>query len=154
MVLFVALGSAAACTREGGIEERRQLVAAARLAQERCYRLIHHDTFAYESCLVELMRGEGKATPKRLGIEYFGWAGAVNSARLGMRGADATAYEFLERFRATQKELGIDDRSLCQSVPGDCDARTARMMQMEASPAPKAQPKDGDNDLATHLHRD
>jgi hypothetical protein len=132
---------------------RGQLTAAAVFAQDRCYHLIHHDTYAYQACIVGLLRDEAKPTPKRLGIEYFGWAGAQNSARVGMRGADAAAYEFLQRFRATQKLLGIDDRTLCGSIPGDCDARIARMRQMEAAPPPVRDPQDEER-AAADGHRD
>lgn len=131
-----------------------RIAEAALEAQGRCYRLIHHDTFAYEACLTELLAGEKKAGPRRLGIEYFGFVGALNSARLGMLGAQDTAWTFLQRFRATQKKLRIADASLCATVPGDCEVRIARMKLMEKSP-PSRQPKaplveEGHH----HVHRD
>lgn len=146
-------GSLSACAPAP--DNRQQLADAVVFAQDRCYRLIHHDTFSYQACIIGLVQEEANATPKRLGIEYFGWAGALNSARMGMRGADATAYEFLRRFRATQRQLGIDDQTLCRSIPGDCDARLARMRQMEAAPAPAARAEnDDDGGADAHAHRD
>lgn len=123
-----------------------RITEAALDAQERCYRLIHHDTFAYEACLTGLLAEEKKVGSRRLGIEYFGFVGALNSARLGMLGAQDTAWTFLQRFRATQKKLRIDDASLCATVPGDCEVRIARMKLMEKSPPPRSprdQPDDG-----------
>ena len=103
-------------------------------AQAHCYRLVHDDTYEFGDCVRELATRQAKNVPLRLGIEYFGWVGAMNSARLGMRGADETAAEFLARFRATQAALGIDDRTLCASIPGDCAARIARIRQAERKP--------------------
>jgi hypothetical protein len=108
-----------------------QLSEGAMLAQSRCYALIHHDTWEFGDCVRTLaVTGKG-SDAKRLGVEYFGWVGAMNSARLGMLGADETAREFITRFRKTQRKLKIDDQTLCASVPGDCVARIARLTQME-----------------------
>ena len=127
---------------------------AARDAQARCYRLIHHDTFAYEACLSGLLSEEKKAGPRRLGIEYFGFVGALNSARLGMLGAQDTAWTFLQRSRATQKKLRIDDASLCATVPGDCEVRIARMKLMEKSPPPRQANGLPAEEGHRHAHRD
>lgn len=116
---------------------REPVVAAEADAQNRCYRLIHHDTFAFESCLRALLATEKKATPRRLGVEYFGFVGALNSARMGMLGAEQTAWEFMTRFRATQHKLKIGDAELCATIAGDCEVRLARLKQMEAGPRPQ-----------------
>ena len=105
--------------------------AGAMQAQQRCYPLIHHDTWEFGDCVRILAGNETPSDEVRLGVEYFGWVGAMNSARLGMLGADETAQEFLSRFRATQAKLKVDDRALCAVVPGDCTARIARLEQME-----------------------
>jgi hypothetical protein len=152
-VLVAATIAAAACTGAPGGETGSDISVAASFAQERCYRLIHHDTFAYAACLRNLLQDETQPARKRLGIEYFGWVGAVNSARLAMRGADATAREFLRRFRTTQKALGIDDQTLCASIPGDCAARIARMKVMEATTAPGPR-QNGEDDDEESGHRD
>ena len=141
-------GALAACAPKPDVAA--QLAAGAVFAQERCYRLVHHDTFAFQSCIDALLRDEPGATARRLGIEYFGWAGALNSARVGMRGAAPAAYAFLQQFRATQRRLKVDDIVLCRSIPGECDARVARMRQMESSPPPEdAGTDDGDDG---HVH--
>jgi hypothetical protein len=54
-----------------------------------------------------------------------------------MLGADHTAWQMLRRARASQKRIGISDAALCQSVPGDCEVRVARIKLIEAGPAPK-----------------
>jgi len=119
-------------------ESSRLLAAAAHYAQDRCYRLIHHDTDEFGDCLYELLSQEQRPSLHRLGIEYFGWVGALNSARVGMRDAEPLAYEFLGRFRITQRRMHIDDQTLCQSVPGDCTTRLARMRLMEKTPPMQA----------------
>lgn len=145
-LLLVASGAAAAAPAD----PLNAVAEGAVYAQTRCYRLIHHDTFDYEDCLQALLRDARRPTPRRLGMEYFGWVGAQNSARLGMRGAEQTAYEFLGRFRATQKRLRIGDEALCASVAGDCTVRIARMKQMEATPRPRPAP--GEADAEQHHH--
>lgn len=112
------------------------VAAGAELAQRSCYGRIHHDTYAFERCVRELLGASAlssTSSPARaLGIAYFGYVGAMNSARLGMLGAEDSANEFLLRFRAQQRTLAIDDRALCRSVPGDCEVRIARIRVMEA----------------------
>jgi hypothetical protein len=132
---FAIAISIACTTRAAGAPELAGALAeGAQLAQARCYRLVHDDTYEFGDCVRELAQQQ-KSAAKRLGIDYFGWVGAMNSARLGMRGADETAAEFLARFRVSQKTLGVDDRTLCASVPGDCAARIARIRQAERKPA-------------------
>ena len=108
-----------------------QIQAAARDAQSRCYRLIHHDTWSFRDCVASLLKAPRSDKPWRLGVAYFGWVGALNSLRVGMAGAEEAANEFLPQFRQLQKQLKIDDATLCASIEGDCIARTARMLQAE-----------------------
>ena len=150
-MLLAALTFATACSDGPPAAARGEMVATVGVAQEKCYRLIHHDTFAYEACVRGLSDRETVPTPARLGIEYFGWVGALNSVRVGMPGAEASAHEFLRRYRTTQRALRVDDRVLCEVIPGDCDARLAWMQKMEASPPPAR--ADGDDD-AGPAHRD
>lgn len=126
-----------------------RIQAGANEAQSRCYRLIHHDTLAFHDCLLGILADERKAGPRRLGIEYFGFVGAQNSARLGMRGADYTTWTFLRRYRQTQKRLRIDDASLCATIPGDCEVRIARARLIEHAPPPPAPDADGEE---SHRH--
>jgi len=107
--------------------------ASARDAQQQCHRLMHHDADEYEECIGMLIRSAGQNRAKRLGISYFGWIGAMNSARVGLPGAQAAADRFLPTFRRDQKSLGISDDALCTTVPGDCTVRLAQIRQAEAA---------------------
>ncbi len=135
---LLALGAQAAGRVSDPAAVRQEVARAAVSAQTSCYRLIHHDTFAFEQCLRGLLKAETKPTPRRLGIEYFGFVGAMNSARLGMLGARQTAWEFLQRYRQTQRRLRLDDAALCATIAGDCEVRIAQARQLEVAgrPAP------------------
>lgn len=111
------------------------VTAAAHMAQQRCYEFMHEDADEYLSCLNALdgaVKGKSaSANWQRLGISYFGWVGANNSARVSLPGADGAAVHFLLRFRKWQRQLGIADDVLCQSVAGDCPARLAQIAVAE-----------------------
>jgi hypothetical protein len=128
LLMLAIVGNCAAATRDQTVAA---LTDGAQRAQAQCYRLVHDDTFEFGDCIRALVVQQKNASATRLGIEYFGWVGAMNSARLGMQGASDTAMEFLARFRATQELLGVDDQTLCASIPGDCAARIARIRQAE-----------------------
>jgi hypothetical protein len=151
-LLLAALLSATAWAQGPLSEREQQIAAAASAAQASCHARIHHDTYAYESCLLDLLRAERRTSSRRLGIEYFGYVGAMNSARMGMLGADETAQEFLTRFRRTQKRLRIDDLSLCRAVPGDCGVRIAAIRQMEANAATHRPAPRDPSDEHQHAH--
>jgi len=123
VVLFVLAGWPLGALPANDPDVSALLADGAGQAQARCYRLVHDDTYEFGDCVRELAGRQAKNPPLRLGIEYFGWVGAMNSAA-----------EFLARFRASQAALGIDDRTLCASVPGDCAARIARIRQAERKP--------------------
>jgi hypothetical protein len=137
VLIFTIASSCVAATRE---EITAAATQGAQKAQSLCYRLVHDDTIEFGDCVRGLVVAQKEASATRLGMEYFGWVGAMNSARLGMLGANETAAEFLVRFRATQQLLGVDDQTLCASVPGDCAARMARIRQAEqgTETAPRA----------------
>lgn len=128
------------------------MAEAARSAQTQCHPRIHHDTYAFEDCLFGLLAQEKRASPRRLGIEYFGYVGAMSSERMGMEGAAATAFEFLRRFRRTQRQLKVDDTTLCATLPGDCEVRLARMKIMETSPEFKHPPRRDRSSEHQHMH--
>ena len=113
--------------------------------------LLHHDAEDYVACIDHLLKAERKPSARRLGLEYFGWVGALNSARMSFPGADAAADRYLRLFRKTQRRLKIADQALCETVPGNCEQRLARMRQMEALPPVKADHFDGDAS-AHHRH--
>jgi hypothetical protein len=113
------------------------ITQAAQSAQQRCYSFMHEDADEYTLCIdaitQEVKGDSAKAQQQRLGIQYFGWVGANNSARIGLPGADASAAGFLVRFRSLQHTLGIADESLCRSVAGECKSRLAQIHASEAA---------------------
>lgn len=119
------------------------LKTSASNTQKQCQMLLHHDAEDYVDCVDALLRAHPKHDATRLGTAYFGWIGALNSARMSFPGANEAADRYLRQFRKTQKILKISDATLCSSVPGNCTQRTARMLQMEALPALKAEVFDG-----------
>jgi len=132
-VLALSLASMGITTRVLAAPTLDTVSASARDAQQQCHRLMHHDADEYEACIGMLIRAAGRNRAKRLGISYFGWVGAMNSARVGLPGAEAAAGRFLPIFRREQISLGISDDSLCTTVPGDCTVRLAQIRQAEAA---------------------
>lgn len=106
-------------------------------ARSLCAQKIHFDTYAFERCIDELAKKSGKDNVGRLGIEYAGFAIALSTTRVGMEGAEGTAQHFYWRYRPLQKKLGIDDASLCTSLPGDCRIRVAQSIALSKGPKPK-----------------
>ncbi len=129
--------SAASASATVGLSEASQawLKKSADEAQKSCYEYMHDDATEYSACLQALLTAvKGKsltAQQQRLGITYFAWVGANNSARLSLPGAEQAAQTFLPKFRALQKQLKISDQDLCPSIAGDCKARVAQYLQME-----------------------
>jgi len=117
--------------------EHLALADGARQARSACYKNIYRDTNAYSQCLRDLVAPQKKKSHTRLGMEYFGFVGAMAYVRVSQLGADQAAAEFLKKYRATQKLLGVNDSALCATVPGDCTVRIAQAAEMEAAP-PKA----------------
>lgn len=117
--------------------QKQTLADAANLAQTACYKEIYRDVNAYTQCVRNLVEAEKKPSYKRLGIEYFGFVGALAYLRVSQPGVEQAAAEFLKRYRVTQKALGVNDEELCASVPGNCVVRMAQSRQMEATPAKK-----------------
>jgi len=116
-------------------ELQRQLLAdSAKLAQDTCYPYIYRDTNAYSKCIRDLADTSKRASYKKLGVEYFGFAGGLAYRRVGQIGAEQAALEFLKRFRQTQHKLKVSDAEVCASVPGDCTTRIAQMKEMESAP--------------------
>ncbi|MBC7601389.1 MAG: hypothetical protein H7255_01845 [Ramlibacter sp.] len=61
---------------------------AAAQTQKTCQMLLHHDADEYVECIDKLLLQVKPATPRYLGIAYFGWVGALNSARISLPGSD------------------------------------------------------------------
>jgi hypothetical protein len=122
-------------------EARKQAVlqqtrTAAQEGQRGCQERIHHNTLDFESCILNMARAAQGDAPRQLGLTYFGWVAAMNSARMGMLGARITAWRMMTVFVPIQRRLGISDEALCAVVPGPCEVRVAQLRQMAAQPAP------------------
>ncbi len=111
------------------------ITQAAQTAEKRCYSFIHHDTDEFVSCInaitLEVKGKSAKAQQQRLGISYFAWVGANNSARVSLPGSDVAVALYLPRFRKLQQQLAIKDEVLCTSVAGDCRTRLAQIVAAE-----------------------
>src|SRR5450830_1921500 len=134
----VILGISLLCQTTGSWakpDARQEVIAnAATAAQERCYRQMYRDTNAYAQCLRDMRSEQLKSPLKKLGIEYFGFVGALSYMRVGHINSDRIAAEFLQAYRLTQKKVGISDSALCSTIPGDCTVRMAQTREMEAAP--------------------
>jgi hypothetical protein len=116
-------------------DARQETIAnAANAAQEGCYRQMYRDSNAYAQCLRDMRSAQLKSPLKKLGIEYFGFVGALSYMRVGHINSEQIAAEFLQAYRQTQKKVGISDSALCSTIPGDCTVRMAQTREMEAAP--------------------
>ena len=111
-----------------------EVAAAALRTQAQCQMKLHHDADDYVVCVDDLLKANKAGRAVQLGIEYFGWVGALNSARMSLPGSMDAAQSYLRMFRKTQRRLSVSDAALCATVPGDCRERIARMRLMEGSP--------------------
>lgn len=114
--------------------KRQVLEAAAKAAQDACYPQIYRDVSAYAQCIRDLRSAKRTKPLEALGVTYFGFVGALSYMRVGQAGTDHVAYEFLQSARGQQKKLGVDDPSICATVPGDCVVRLAQTKQLRANP--------------------
>lgn len=115
-------------------QKQQTLEAAARETQDACYKQIYRDAYAYAQCVRDLREAKKSKPLEALGVTYFGFVGALSYMRVSQAGTDQIAYEFLQSIQAQQKKLGIDDQSLCSTVPGDCGVRIAQTRQMLTNP--------------------
>ena len=109
---------------------------ASRHARAACQEFMHDDADEYRSCIDavarEMPRGRKDTAARLLGHYYYAWIGANSSARLSLPGAEAAAQVYLREFRALQRKLGVDDKTLCKAVPGDCGQRVGVIREAEA----------------------
>ena len=117
-----------------GAQKLQTLEAAAKESQDTCYKHIYRDTHAYAQCVRDLRAAKKNKPLEALGVSYFGFVGALSYMRISQAGTDQIAYEFLQSVKSQQKALGIDDQSLCSTVPGNCAVRTAQAQQIMAHP--------------------
>jgi hypothetical protein len=95
---------------------------------------MYRDSNAYAQCVRDLRNAQERSPLKKLGIEYFGFVGALSYVRVGHLNSSQIAGEFLKDYRRTQKQVGISDRALCSTIAGDCTVRLAQTREMEAAP--------------------
>jgi hypothetical protein len=130
VVLYCLSHNALAISAKG-----HQIIAdEARKAQEQCFKQMYRDTNAYAQCVRDMRNEQARSPLKKLGIEYFGFVGALSYARVGHMNSSQIAGEFLKDYRQTQKQVGISDDALCTTVAGDCAVRIAQTREMEAAP--------------------
>ena len=116
-------------------DAKQEVIAnAAAAAQEKCYKQMYRDSNAYAQCLRDMRSAQLRSPLKKLGIEYFGFVGALSYMRVGHINSEQIAAEFLQAYRQTQKKIGISDSALCSTIPGDCTVRMAQTRDMEAAP--------------------
>ncbi|WP_338845400.1 hypothetical protein V8J88_16945 [Massilia sp. W12] len=115
--------------------QQEAMRAAAASAREDCHDLMHDDAHEYDACLqahhANVKGRSAKAQQERMGILYFAWIGAANSARTGLPGAEKSAHDWLPRMRKQQSAMKLSDHELCPLVEGDCKSRVALILQME-----------------------
>jgi hypothetical protein len=114
--------------------DQKIIAEAASQTQDQCFKEMYRDPHAYAQCVRDMREHEKKSALRRLGIDYFGFVGALSYKRVGHLNADEMAAEFLKSYRVTQKKLRISDEDLCSTVPGNCTVRIAQTRQMEAAP--------------------
>lgn len=112
----------------------RSSVEAARLE---CAPKIHFDTYTFNRCIDLRLTKYPKNAIARLGTGYAGFAVALSTTRVGMPGAEESAQYFYWRYRPLQLKLGIDDATLCSSLPGDCTIRLSQTAQVAKKPRSK-----------------
>lgn len=114
--------------------DHQTIAEEARKAQEQCFKQMYRDTSAYAQCVRDMRETQQRSPLRKLGIEYFGFVGALSYARVGHMNSNQIAGEFLKDYRKTQKQVGISDAALCSTIAGDCTVRLAQIREMEAAP--------------------
>ncbi|SOY97631.1 hypothetical protein; putative exported protein [Cupriavidus taiwanensis] len=134
-LIACALAVCAGITQAATTELPPAVAQASRHAMAACQEYMHDDADEYRSCIDavarEIPRGRRDTTARLLGHYYYAWVGANSSARLSLPGAEAAARVYLREFRALQRELGVDDKTLCKAVEGDCGQRVGVIEKME-----------------------
>ena len=148
-ITLPAISFSHAAQGQGTDEALTILQSAAQKTQKKCFIRIHFDTFQYQDCVSELSASNRDDDLVNLGINYFGYVGAMDAVRTGMLGAEQSAHLLLGQFRKLQKKLNISDQSLCASIPGNCNIRIALMKKMEQAPTPVLT----DRDASSNHHR-
>jgi len=104
------------------------------LTRDICQAKMDDDTLEFKKCILKKISELNKIDnndSNKLAIYYYAWLASVVAAKNGIPTAEDTALYFLPKFRVIQHKLSIDDLKLCQTIPGDCESRNARMAIME-----------------------
>lgn len=129
-VLLMVSAISAAHARSRNAVLLGQVQAGATQAQA-CQPYLHDDADEYEACIDGLVRqhskGGVKAEARKLGVLYFGFAGALNSARVSLPGAEELAQRYARSSIKLKNKLKLSDADLCSVLSGDCQARSAAM---------------------------
>jgi len=134
-LIACALAVCAGITQAATIELPPAVAQASRHAMAACQEYMHDDADEYRSCIDaiarEIPRGRKDTTARLRGHYYYAWVGANSAARLSLPGGEAAARVYLREFRALQRKLGVDGKTLCRAVEGDCGQRVGVIEKME-----------------------
>lgn len=119
-------------------------------AKQRCLELIHFDTLKFEPCIKQLTRGASKTPFVQLGILYSGYVSAINFAHGGLPGSRQTAWSLLDSASKLQKQLSVDNYTLCETLPGNCKIRIQEAEEMLRAGPPKPAKIPRNNDAHGH----
>lgn len=141
LILVLALVMSLPGCENSGIGDADAAIAGVRHAADdarrQCQAFMHEDADEYVSCLDSLLARENLAlaprerVDRRLGLAYFGWVGANNSARIALPGAVEATTRYRRIFRPLQRQMMITDQALCRAVEGPCEARIAQLREQE-----------------------
>ena len=135
----LAIGACDQAGQRSGSVDLVMATQAASAARQQCHVFMHEDADEFTNCIDAILArtttsadlGRRAQLHQKLGISYFGWVGANNSARVALPGAAAAAQRYLSTFRPLQRALGLEDAALCQVLEGDCATRVAQTVEQE-----------------------
>lgn len=104
--------------------------------QTACMRFVQMNVFEFEECIGDRLHNKQLNTAERLGITYMGLVGAMSAQRMGSQGSHRMAWVYAHKTLKLQKKLGLQNKQLCDVVPGDCETRMARTELILKEPAP------------------
>lgn len=122
-----------ACSQSIAASQLNQLVAIAEQARDACASKIHFNTYEFQRCVDRLATQQNNSDFSRLAINYAGYAVALSTTRVGMEGAESTAWHFYKRYKPLQTKLNIDDQAICGIFPGNCKIRVAQTVELQKS---------------------
>lgn len=129
-----------ACNQGGqrnGSADLVMIEQAASVARHQCHVFMHEDADGFAGCIDAILAltstsadlGRRAQLQQQLGIAYFGWVGANNSARVALPGAAAATQHYLVTFRPLQRALGLEETTLCRVIEGDCVTRVRHLLE-------------------------